>query len=195
MRPIILAGALALGVAGASAALAQSTMSHSGMTPAGLDNSAPGDPAAALPTGDYITKAGQSAQFQIQEGQMAASMAKAPAVKNFGLMMVTEHRKTTEQLTRTIAGEGVSPPPPPPPLTADQQAQIDQLRSVTGAEFDRVYLSQQLAAHEEALKVQADYSKGGSDPKLRQVAAATVPIVQGHLNTLRTLQARSRGAS
>ena len=43
--------------------------------------------------------------------------------------------------------------------------------------------------------MQADYAKGGSDPKLRQVASSTVPIVQGHLRTLRTLQAKSRGAS
>ena len=46
--------------------------------------------------------------------------------------------------------------------------------------------------------MQADYAKGGSDPKLRQVAASTTPIVQGHLRTLRTLrtlQAKSRGAS
>ncbi len=196
MRPIILTLALALGAAGASSApaLAQSTMAHSGMSAARLDDGAAGDPAAALPTGDYITKAGQSDQFEIQEGRMAASMGKAPSVKTFGMMMVTEHDKTTRTLTRAVAAEG-QPSPPPPQLTADQQAQIDQLRGLTGAEFDRAYVSQQLASHEEALKVQADYAKGGSDPKLRQVAAGTVPIVQGHLRTLRTLQAKTNGAS
>ncbi len=187
MRPMILAGALALTFAGVAGA---QSMHHSGMHM----NSAPGDAAAALPTSDYIMKAGQSDQFEIQEGQIASSMGKAPAVKNFGMMMVTEHQKTTATLTKAISDMGQSPPPPPP-LTADQQAQIDQLRGMSGGDFDKAYVSQQIASHQEALKVQADYAKGGSDPKLRKVATSTVPIVQGHLNTLMTLQAKTNGAS
>ena len=192
MRPIILATAIALGVSGTAAqsSLAQSTMAHSGM---GHMNAAPGDASAALPTSDYVMKAGQSDAFEIQEGQMASSMGKLPAVKNFGAMMVTEHRRTTEVLTHTLGEMGQTPSPPM--LTADQQAQIDQLRGLSGAEFDRTYVSQQLASHQEALKVQADYAKGGSDPKLRQVASSTVPIVQGHLKSLMTLQAKTNGAS
>lgn len=193
MRPIILAGALALGAVGAASA--QSTMSHSGMKHGPMAmNAAPGDAAAALPTSDYIMKAGQSDQFEIQEGQMASTMGKSPAVKNFGSMMVTEHRKTTTTLTKAVADMG-QPPPSPPPLSADQQAQIDQLRGMSGADFDKTYVSQQLASHQEALTVQANYAKGGSDAKLRKVAGSTVPIVQGHLKTLTTLQAKTNGAS
>ena len=193
MRPYLLAGALALAFAGAASA--QSTMSHSGMKHGAMAmNAAPGDASAALPTSDYIMKAGQSDQFEIQEGQLASSMGKSPAVKNFGMMMVTEHRNTTETLMKAISQEGMSPPPPPP-LTADQQAQIDQLRGMSGGDFDKAYVSQQIASHQEALMVQADYSKGGSDAKLRKVATSTVPIVQGHLKTLMTLQAKTQGAT
>lgn len=193
MRPYILAGALALSFAGAAGA--QSTMSHSGMKHgAAAMNAAPGDASAALPTSDYVMKAGQSDQFEIQEGQLAASMGRMSSVKSFGAMMVTEHRKTTATLTRAVGETGMTPPPPPP-LTADQQAQIDQLRGLSGADFDRAYVSQQIASHQEALMVQANYAKGGSDAKLRKVAASTVPIVQGHLNTLTTLQAKTNGAT
>ena len=99
MRPIILAGALALTFAGAAGA---QSMHHSGMNM----NAAPGDAAAALPTSDYIMKAGQSDQFEIQEGQMASSMAKSPSIKSFGMMMVTEHQKTTETLMKAISDMG-----------------------------------------------------------------------------------------
>lgn len=192
MRPHILAGAFALALAGTAGA--QSTMSHSGMSHGAMNmNAAPGDASAALPTSDYVMKAGQSDQFEIQEGQIASTMGKSPAVKNFGMMMVTAHRRTTQALQNAMKQKGETPPPPPA-LTADQQAQIDQLRGMTGAEFDRTYISQQLASHQEALAVQANYAKGGSDPKLRAVAGQTVPIVQGHLNTLTTLQAKADGA-
>ena len=186
MRPIILAGALALTLAGSAGA---QSMHHSGMRM----NAAPGDAAAALPTSDYVMKAGQSDQFEIQEGQMASSMGKAPAIKSFGMMMVTEHQKTTATLTKAVSDMGQTPPPPA--LTADQQAQLDQLRGLSGADFDKAYVSQQIAAHHEALMVQADYSKGGSDASLRKVATSTVPIVQGHLKTLMTLQAKANGAT
>lgn len=193
MRPYILAGALALTLAGAAAA--QSTMSRSGMKHGAMDmNAAPGDASAALPTSDYIMKAGQSDAFEIQEGQLASSMGKAPSVKTFGMMMVTEHRKTTATLMKAVGRTGMTPPPPPP-LTADQQAQIDQLRGMSGADFDKTYVSQQIASHQEALTVQANYSKGGSDATLRKVATSTVPIVQGHLDTLMTLQAKTNGAT
>ena len=188
MRSILLAGALALGVAGAASA--QSTMSHSGMS---RMNAAPGDASAALPTADYVMKAGQSDAFEIQEGEMASSMAQAPALRNFGMMMVNEHRKTTATLDKAVSDMGQTPMPPQ--LTADQQAQIDQLRGMSGAEFDRTYVSQQIASHQQALMVQSDYAKGGSDAKLRKVAASTVPIVQGHLNTLTTLQSKVGAAS
>ena len=191
MRPIILAAALALGVAGG--AVAQSTMSHSGMRPGMMDTGMAGDPSAALPTSDYIMKAGQSDQFEIQEGQIASSMGRSSSVKSFGMMMVSAHRKTTATLTKAIGDMGQSPPPPPP-LTADQQAQIDQLRGMSGRDFDRTYVSQQIASHEEALKVQADYAKGGSDAKLRHVATNTVPIVKSHLRKLNAMQARMGGA-
>ena len=191
MRPIILAAALALGVAGG--AVAQSTMTHSGMRPGMMDTGMAGDPSAALPTSDYIMKAGQSDQFEIQEGQIASSMGRSSSVKSFGMMMVSAHRKTTATLTKAIDDMGQSPPPPPP-LTADQQAQIDQLRGMSGRDFDRTYVSQQIASHEEALKVQADYAKGGSDAKLRHVATNTVPIVKSHLRKLNAMQARMGGA-
>lgn len=189
MRPYILVGALALAIAGA--AVAQSA-SHAGMKHgAKAMNAAPGDASAALPTSDYVMKAGQSDQFEIQEGQLASSMGKMPSVKSFGSMMVTEHRKTTATLTKAAGQPGMAPPP----LSADQQAQIDQLRGTSGADFDKTYVSQQIASHQEALTVQANYAKGGSDAKLRKVATSTVPIVQGHLNTLMTLQAKADGAT
>ena len=192
MRPYIFAGALALTLAGAAAA--QSTMSHSGMKHGAMAmNAAAGDAAAALPTPDYVMKAGQSDAFEIQEGQLAASMAKAPSIKTFGREMITEHHKTTTMLMNAVHGMGMSPPPPA--LTADQQSQIDSLRSMSGAGFDKAYVSQQIAAHQEALMVQQNYAKGGSDAKLRQVATSTVPIVKGHLKTLMTLQAKTDGAT
>ena len=189
MRTLLMAGAMALAFAGAAGA--QTTMDHSQM---GKGMNAPaGDAAAALPTRDYVAAAGASDQFEVQSGRMASSMAKSKAVKNFGQMMVTEHTKTTEIMKKTVMQKGMRAPTPM--LTADQQAKLDALRGMSGADFDKAYLDQQMAAHQMALATHANYAAGGSDKDFRSVAAMAVPIVRGHLRNLTTLQAKANGAS
>ena len=186
MRHYLMGGALALALAGVAGA---QSMDHSKMSH-GRADLAPAGP--ALPTPDYLTAAGQSDQFEVQEGQLAQSMGKSPGVKNFGKMMVTEHTKTTANLMAAVKASGMSPPPPPP-LRADQQAMIDQLKQTSGDEFDRTYISQQLSSHQEALSVQSGYANGGSEPKIKATAKQTVPIVQSHIRQLQSMQTKMGG--
>ena len=187
MRALLLGGAVALSLAGAAAAQNHAKMAHSTNGPTPM-----GPPGATLPTPDYLTAAGQSDQFEVQEGQLAMKMGRAPTVKSFGAMMVREHTKTTKELMRAVSASGMSPPPPPP-LRADQQAMIDELRSKSGDDFDRTYVSQQLMAHQEALGVQTGYAAGGDMPKIKATAAKTAPIVQSHINQLQAMQSKMGG--
>lgn len=191
MRAHLLSGAIALALAAGGAAMAQdhSRMKH---PPTPTTGPAPESVGAPMPTPDFITAAAQSDMFEVEEGKLAQRMGRSPDVKSFGKMMVTEHTKTTSSLKQAIKGAGMSPPPPPP-LRADQQAMIDELRSKTGDDFDRTYVTQQLAAHREALSVHTGYASGGTEPKLKAAAAATAPIVQSHINQLETLSAKMGG--
>jgi putative membrane protein len=80
--------------------------------------------------------------------------------------------------------------PPPPMLLPMQQRMMNELRRASGANFDRVYLTQQIPAHEMALALHTNYSRAGDTPALRQTAATAVPLVQQHLDEAR----RMRGA-
>ena len=183
MRSLLLGGAVAFALAGVAGAQDHSKMNH------GVGGPAPEATGATLPTPDYITAAGQSDQFEVQEGKLAQAQGKSPSVKSFGTMMVREHTKTTSQLMATLKGMGMTPPPPPP-LRADQQAMIAELSSKTGDDFDRTYVQQQLMSHQEALSVQTGYAAGGEDAKLKKLATTTAPIVQSHINSLRTMQTK-----
>lgn len=187
MRPLILGGALALVLAGAANAQRTDHSTHSGAASMPTASNGP-----ALPTPDYITAAGQSDQFEIQEGDLAMKMGKNPAVKNFGRMMVTEHKKTTDALMFAVQGAGAGTATPPA-LRSDQTAMMDELRAAQGDAFDRLYVSQQLAAHNEALQVHTSYAANGDDPKLKAAAKKTAPIVQSHINTLNKMQASMGG--
>jgi putative membrane protein len=70
-----------------------------------------------------------------------------------------------------------------------QQRMLDQLRNASGSNFDRLYMTQQVPAHEMALALHSNYSRSGDTPALRTTAAAAVPVVQQHLDEARRMRA------
>lgn len=149
--------------AGLSAASAQQAMS----------------PMAPMATPDFVTAAGQSDQFEIQEGRMAEKMG-SPAVKRFGARMVRDHTKTTATLMKAVKRSGMQPPPPPP-LRPDQADMMGQLQGLSGPDFDKAYIAQQVKSHEEALALQSSYAQSGDTPAIKAAARSAVPIVKMHL--------------
>jgi putative membrane protein len=128
--------------------------------------------------------AGQSDEFEIQSSQLAVKNG-SPAIRNFAEQMITAHTKTTAMVVAAAKKSGL--PASPPPLTADQQGMLAELQGESGDAFDKTYVSQQLAAHEEALALQTAYAKGGDDPNLKAAAAHIVPVVQRHLSLLQSM--------
>ena len=82
--------------------------------------------------------------------------------------------------------------PPPPELSPMQKSMVAQLAAASPAAFDRLYLSQQLPAHQQALALIRGYAGGGDTPALRQAATGLVPVIEGHLAEVRRLQASVR---
>lgn len=93
---------------------------------------------------------------------------------------------------RQTAAKGAGVMAPPPELSAMQKSTIAQLAAAPPGSFDRVYLSQQLPAHQQALALVRAYSTGGDTPALRQAAAALVPVVEAHIAEVQRLQASVR---
>ncbi len=74
------------------------------------------------------------------------------------------------------------------PVSGDQEQKIAALRALHGRDFDRQYVSQQVAAHQDALGVMQAYARSGDNPTIRRAAAGTVPIVEHHLSAARALE-------
>jgi putative membrane protein len=163
MRSLFISGALALVIPGV--AFAQ----------------APAPPAA-----QYVMLAGQSDQFEIQTGRLASSKATSADLRKFGAQMVTDHTKSTAMVVAAAKKSG-RPPGAPPPLKPAQRKMLSQLQSQSGEAFDKLYVSQQLKAHQEALDLQSSYAAGGDDPALKAAAAQIVPVVKMHLGMLQQM--------
>ena len=128
----------------------------------------------------YVALAAASDLFEVQSSQLALSRANSPAVRDFAQMLVTHHTQTTQQLRAAATAAGMIrthdwmlPP--------HMQAMMDELQKAPSAEFDRIYVRQQIPAHQMAIALHRNYADRGDTPALRAVAMATVPIVQQHL--------------
>jgi putative membrane protein len=173
MRKTLLAGVIALAIGG---------VAHAQM----IGPSPAGSPRA---TADFIKQASQSDDFERQEGRLAGQKAHDPAVRTFARKMVKDHTMTTNGMKLALRKAGIAPPPPPP-LTADQSHLLHQLAATRGAQFDRVYIDQQITAHQNALQLMNGFAQAGTPAPLQEAAKKTAPMVQHHLDMAQQIQAR-----
>ena len=147
-------------------------------------NMAMGDRAASADQA-YVQKAAASDMFEVETSKLALDKAAMPSVKTYAQMMIDEHGKSTAELKAAAGQAGI---PVPAALPGDLQAKLDSLRTLTGAEFDRQYLADQRAGHQDTLaKVNAYLAAAPAGP-LKDHAAKVTGVVQKHLNSLEKIK-------
>lgn len=127
----------------------------------------------------YVMAAGQSDLYEIGSSQIAETRAQNPAVRRYAAMLVKHHQKTTAATMAAARQAGMTPPVPMADPGAS--ASIAELQSASPADFDRLYLGQQVPAHRAALELHTGYAANGDQAALRRSAAKAVPIVRQHL--------------
>jgi putative membrane protein len=137
-------------------------------------------------TGAFVSNASQSDMYEIQAGQLASTRAKNADVKAFGKMMVTDHTAMMNEMKPLVTAAGQKPADK---LDERRQGFIDNLKQATDANFDKTYIDQQVAAHNEALTLMQGYASDGPDAGLKAGAAKAVPKVQAHLDKAKSMQA------
>jgi putative membrane protein len=93
----------------------------------------------------FMAEAATGGMAEVEMGRLAATKATSAAVKRFGQRMVTEHSNANAELKRLAKREGVTLPTD---LTAEQKADRDKLSNLSGAEFDREYMSMMVTDHD-----------------------------------------------
>lgn len=136
---------------------------------------------AALPPGDFVKKAGASDLFEVTSAKLETS-SKNPKVRAFAMMMVKDHTKSTAEVQGAAMKSGLHPLPPV--LEPKQEADVAALNAVSGTARDTLYVSQQKAAHQEALALHKENAAGSSAPALKAASAKIVPVVEHHIHEL-----------
>ena len=137
-------------------------------------------------TAAFVSNATQSDMYEIQAAKIAEARSKNPDIKAFAKMMIKDHTASTKAMTPLIAAAGQKPADG---LDNRRKGFIDHLNQASDADFDKTYVDQQVAAHQEALDLMNGYAKDGSDAGLKGGAAKIAPTVQMHLDKIKAIQA------
>ncbi|RYZ07527.1 MAG: DUF4142 domain-containing protein [Myxococcales bacterium] len=158
--------------------------------------SPPGD-AAATPEKETLTEA-QVAQFadlangsEVEQGKVAQSKAKAPAVKKFADMMVKHHTEAQQEQAKLFKKLNVTPADSASSaaLKADGEKSLASLKEASAADFDRTYMTAQVDAHQKVLQaIDEKLLPVARTPELQAALRKMRATVEAHLTQAKTLQ-------
>jgi putative membrane protein len=132
----------------------------------------------------FVKTAAGDGMAEVVLGELAQQKAEAPAVKQFGQSMVTDHTKANDELKALASSKGIDLPAHVP---KKHQATADTLSKLSGAEFDKAYAAQMVKDHEKAVADFENASRTAQDRDIKAFAAKILPTLQHHLEMARTL--------
>lgn len=142
----------------------------------------------ARDTDSFVQNAVEGNMYEIEAAKIAQQKSSSAEVKGFAKMMVTDHTALQNQLKPLITKAGKTAPAE---LDQRRKGFLDNLRAADAKDFDKAYLDQQVAAHEETLTLMKGYADNGDNAELKAAAAKTAPKVQAHLDEAKALQAKA----
>lgn len=141
--------------------------------------------AQVMPPAEYVATAGASDLYERTASQIVLETTADPKVRSFAEMMIAHHTKSTADVTAAARLTRVAVAPPK--LNPLQTELIAELRAERGPARDAAYIAQQKASHGQALNVQKAYAMEGTTPALKAAAARIVPVVEEHIETLKSM--------
>jgi len=133
----------------------------------------------------------------METGALAEERGSSQEVRDFGAMLVRDHRAVRQQGRDLAAKLGVTPTPPKDDQSAkDHAAAMARLRSLKGAEFDRAFLQHEAAYHRAVLDaLQGTLLPAIDNAELKALVEKVAPAFQAHMQMAQELEKKVPGAS
>jgi len=135
----------------------------------------------------FTTNAYQIIEFDRQEGALAQTEAKNPQVKALAQQLTSQANEFAVHLAPTAAAASITPPRV---LRDDLRVRLGHMRLQQGLDFDRAYVADQIASHEEVLKMENGMNNEGVSPQFASLMQQGNGLLQTNLDKLRALQSQ-----
>lgn len=154
-------------------------------TPALAQTQPAGQAAAAASVDGFARAAAQSSLAEVLMSSMAIQKTGDERVQDFAWTMLDHHARAMGDLAEALSAGAAALPTEP---SAEQQATLQRMQGMSGAQFDQMYFAHQLDSHRRAISV---YEQGARlpDAKVAGYARSTLPLLQAHQRIAQTKQA------
>ena len=130
----------------------------------------------------FVAKVSQGGMYEVALGKLAESQGMAQDIKDQGNTEAHDHDLVGAKLKSIAKGAGLDFPDT---LNAEFQGKLDKIKALSGAAFDKAYISDMIKIHDADGAAFAKEAKGGTNPDLKALAAETHGIVERPLGELK----------
>jgi putative membrane protein len=119
----------------------------------------------------------------IETGGLAAERGHSKEVRDFGAMLVRDHKMVRQQGRDLAKKLGVTPTPPKNDAAAsDHAAAMTRLRALHGAAFDHAFLQHEVAFHKAVIDaVQTTLLPAIKNAEVKTLVVTVAPAFQAHM--------------
>ncbi|HEY4270579.1 MAG TPA: DUF4142 domain-containing protein [Candidatus Udaeobacter sp.] len=133
----------------------------------------------------FVQDAANINMTEIQLGKVAQEKGQSEGVKSFGDRMVRDHTKINDQLKPVAQELNLQMPEA---VNAENQALIDKLSKLSGAEFDKAYANAMVSGHKGAIKEFENAQAKATQPQLKKFIDDTLPMLREHLELAKQIK-------
>lgn len=128
---------------------------------------------------EFAVKAANGGMEEVELARLASTKASSTPVKEFAKKMLDDHMKANDELQSIATQKNITLPAA---LSDDAQKDVDRLSKLSGAEFDKEYMSLMVDDHKTDVDEFKKASEECKDPEIKAFAAKTLPTLEGHLD-------------
>ncbi len=126
---------------------------------------------------EFVSKAGMGGLMEVQAGNLALQKAQSADVKAFAQRMVDDHGKANAELTQLATAKGLALATE---LAGEHKAAVDHLSSLSGAAFDKAYMTHMVEDHDKDVPEFDKASTTATDADVKAFAGKTLPTLKEH---------------
>ena len=130
----------------------------------------------------FVSKALEGGEAEVQLGQLAQEKSQSSDVKQFAQKMVNDHSQMADKWLKPVAKQlDVSEPKGP---SKKDKKEIARLQGLSGADFDREYITMMVKDHQQDLKEFRNEADAAQDQNVKQIAQQGSKIIEQHLQLI-----------
>jgi putative membrane protein len=135
----------------------------------------------------FLKDAAAANLAEISAAQLALSKTSNDGVKQFAQKMIDDHTAMEKDVEADASALDVSLPREP---RKSDRIQADKLKALSGAEFDKAYVSAQVKDHKKVLAEMKQENASTQNPQLKDLTTKGSAKVAEHLRMAQELQAK-----